>query len=329
MNSILKRTAILAVLGLLLAQVSEAQFNKGGRTAFQFVKIGVGARQVAMGEACISFVRDINGVFWNPAALTGVATAEASFSYSSWFADLNYMAGAAGYRVGDYGVVAVHYASLNFGSIPEALVTAPSGSADTRTGKEFGGGDLMLGVSFSREFTDQLSIGFTVKWLEEELFTYDADLFAFDVGTLYDLRFKGIRLGMSAQNLAGSVKFMRRTDREEGYDIPLIFRIGTSIDLVSPGDSFFSGGEDHGLTLSIDALHTNDYGERMHLGAEYRFSDLLSVRGGYRINYEEGQMSFGLGVHRRISGLDLQLDYAYVSFQYLESPHRVTLSMRF
>jgi hypothetical protein len=26
-------------------------FNKSGRTAFQFVKIGIGARQVALGEA--------------------------------------------------------------------------------------------------------------------------------------------------------------------------------------------------------------------------------------------------------------------------------------
>jgi len=306
-----------------------AQFNKGGRTAFQFVKIGVGARQVAVGEACISFVTDINGVFWNPATLTGISNTEASFSYASWFADLQYLAGAVGYRIPDYGVLAVQYASLDYGTMPEALITSPTGSADTRTGNSIGGGDVMVGLTFSREFTDQLSIGFTAKYLKETLFQYGADLFAFDVGTFYDLRFKGIRLAMSAQNFAGSVKYLDRSDREEGYDIPLIFRMGTSVDVIRNGDSFIDLGENHLLTISADALHTNDFAERLHIGGEYWFSGILALRGGYRFNYDEGNMSFGLGLHHVVSGVEISLDYAYVSFEYLESPHRVTMSMRF
>ncbi|TLY27196.1 MAG: PorV/PorQ family protein [Ignavibacteria bacterium] len=323
----------LPVFGILAVMTPPAlmsqEFNKSGRTAFQFLKIGVGARQAALGEASIATARDINSVFWDPAGLSGITTAEASFSYARWFAGMNFAAGAVGFRWNDIGTVGLSYASLNYGQIQEALVTVPSGSSDTRTGNTVTGGDLMLGLSFSRQFTEMLSIGATVKYLQEKLFVYRARILAYDVGTSYKVGYKGMYIAMSAQNFGPSVKFLDQSDREEGYDIPLVFRIGMSANLMGADDAFIQTGAVHRIVLSVDAIHTNDFGDRLHVGGEYWWGDVLALRAGYRFNYDEGNLSLGFGVKQNFSGSDLRLDYAYVRYQYLDSPHRLTLSLAF
>ncbi|MEW6511949.1 MAG: PorV/PorQ family protein [Bacteroidota bacterium] len=318
-----------ALIVLLPPTVSAQTFNKAGRASLQFLKIGVGARQTGMGESGISVIRDVNSLFWNPAGITGISSAEASFSYSRWLADMNYVAGAAAVRWGDIGTVGVSFSHLGYGDIPEALAVVESGSSDTRTGSFFTGYDMLIGLSFARQFTDNLSVGVTGKYLHEKLFEYAVTTFAFDVGTLYDTQFKGIRFAMSAQNFSGAVKYLDVGSRNEGYDIPLLFTIGASVDVVNPGDAFINAGEFHRLTLALETVNSNDYGERWHVGGEYAFDDFLFLRGGYRFNYEEGNISLGAGIRKTLGDIDVRVDYSYVSYKFLTSPQRVTLSVGF
>ncbi|MFW5972510.1 MAG: PorV/PorQ family protein [Bacteroidota bacterium] len=314
-------------------------FNKGGRTAFQFLKIGIGARQAGLGEASIALVRDVNSVFWNPANIAAIESGEASFSYTRWLADMNYVSGAVGARWNGVGVFALSIASLDYGDIPEAVV-AGGQEGDGRTGASFSGGDLMVGLAYTREFTDRLAIGINLKMIRESLatgidiasehFVGTAGSFAFDVGTNYNLGYRGIRLSMAAQNFAGSVKWLGDdSDRIEGYDLPLIFRIGMSTHLVGGQDAFFDAGPDHRVALSAEAINTNDYSERVNLGLEYTFTDFLSLRGGYRFNYAEGKWAAGVGLNPGVSGVALRLDYAYVHYEFLDAPHRFSVSMAF
>lgn len=323
---------LVALVSTMTANLQAQDFNKGGRTAFQFTKIGIGARQAAMGEASISHVRDVNAVFWNPANLSGIQAGEASFSYVRWLADMNLLAGAVGWRWQGVGVFALSYAALDYGDIDEALAVGGSGSSDTRTGNVFTGSDLLFGFSFAREFTDKLAIGLSAKFLQEKLFNYSETAFAFDAGTSYEVGFKSIRLAMSLQNFSvGSAKWLAVSDRTEGYDIPLLFKLGASVALAGAGekDSFLRLGENHRVLMSIEAINSNDYDERIHLGGEYTFGGFFALRGGYRMNYEEGSWSFGLGLQPRVSNLDMRIDYAYVSYEFLDSPHRLTASFAF
>lgn len=315
------------VLCAAAALHSQTEFTKAGRTAFQFVKIGVGARETALGESGIASVRDVNSVFWDPAGIAGIEATEASFSYNAWFGGMKHLAGGIGGRIPGVGVLAASIVSLNYGDIPEALVTGTS--SDTRTGATFTGGDLMAGLTFCREFNDRLSIGVTAKYLNEKLWIYNAHVFAFDVGTNYDTGFKGIRFGMSAQNFGKSVQFLSVTDRNEGYDIPLVYRIGASVNIVGRTDGIVSLGEDQKFTLSVESVNSNDYGERWQLGGEYSLGGFLSLRGGYRFNYEEGNVSAGIGVQQKLGDMTVRVDYSFVSYAYLESPHRLTLSIAY
>ncbi len=304
-------------------------FNKGGRTALQFLKIGIGARQAALGEANIAAVSDVNSIFWDPAGLTGIKSAEASADYTSWFGGMNYYAGAAGFRIKNIGVFGLDFASLSYGNIPEALVSVPSGSNDTRTGNTFTGGDVLLGVAYSHDFTDQLSIGIAGKYLRENLFTYTTSSLAFDVGTLYNVGYKNIHVAMSAQNFAGTVKWLANSNNTSGYELPLLFRIGMSFGLLGGKDAFVNVGDLNRMDVSVDAVHSNDYSERLDVGGEYVFDNFLSLRAGYRFNYTEGNLSLGFGLKTTITGVSMEIDYAYTQYTYLESPNRLTVMFDF
>lgn len=307
----------------------DPDFNKGGRTSFQFLKIGIGARQASLAEASIAHIRDVNAAFWNPAGIAGVESMEASFNYTRWLADMNIVAGAIGYRWPGVGVVALSVASLDFGTIPEALVTGGD-SKDTRTGGSVSGGDLLLGLTYSREFTDRLSIGATAKFLHENMWQYSASNFAFDVGTNYNMGFKGMRLAMSAQNFASGIDYLgEESDRVDGYDIPLLFRVGVSGDLIGAAEGFFDLGPAHRVVYVLEAINSNDYDERYHFAGEYAFSGLFFVRGGYRFNYDEGNASFGFGLSPEVSGMQVRVDYAYVDYEFLNAPHRLSLTLAF
>ncbi|KUO63442.1 hypothetical protein APF79_06635 [bacterium BRH_c32] len=323
----MKKLLLIAII-IGLAGTTQAQFKKVGRTSMQFVKIGIGARETAMGEASIANLNNVNAMFWNPAGLTKVQGQEAAVHYTKWFADLNLMSAAAAVNLGSFGVVGVNYTILNYGDLEEAFVTSTTGGMDTRTGNMFTGKDMSLGFSYARQFTDKLSIGVSAHYIREDLYKYYSSIWAFDVGSYYETGWKGIRIAMSAQNFSSQARWMYSGDEtRQSFEIPLLYRIGASIDLLGGKDLFLGGDwNTHRFTLNMDAIHSNDYSERVHIGGEYVFLDQFALRGGYRFNYDEGNFSVGVGFNTLFSGVNVKLDYSYVNMDYLDSPHRFSLS---
>ena len=327
----MKKLITTLVVMIFLYGNGFSQFNKSGRTSMQFLKIGIGARQVGIGEANIAGVQDINSIFWNPAEITGINNSEASFTYTQWIGDLKIFSGAVGYTFPNIGTLAVNYISLDYGQIPEALTTSTSGKLDTRTGNTFGGGDLAFGLGFAKEFTDKLSIGINARYVRENLFIYSSHLWSFDIGSFYNTGWKGIKIGMSAQNFSTPARWLYdKEEAQQTYDLPLVFRIGLSVDMFGGQELFFGGDPDvQKLTFNIDAIHSNDYGERLHMGLEYILLNIFTLRGGYKLNYEEGNLSLGVGVKYDVGPLNLRFDYSYVNYDFLQSPNRFTISMEF
>jgi hypothetical protein len=318
----------LIILG---TSIGYSQFNKAGRTVMQFLKIGMGAREAGLGEATIASVQGVNAIFWNPAGITGMRGAEAGFNYNQWIGDISVLSGAVGYNWDGIGTFVLNYIALDYGNIAEALVTSPSGNIDTRTGQSFSGSDLSIGVGIARQFTDKLSIGLNLKYLREDLHIYSSDLWAFDIGTIYYTGWYGVNLAMSAQNFSTRARWLyTKEEEQQNYELPLVFKIGMSVDLLGGEDLLLGGNYDHHrLVLNVDAIHTNDYNERLHFGMEYTFYNIFTLRGGYRLNYEEGNLSFGAGVQYDFSYVRFKFDYAYVSYDFLQSPHRFSILLGF
>jgi len=72
----------LISLGLLCAPLVLAAkpFGKTGTAALQFLKLGVDARAIGMGEAYTAVSDDISSVYWNPAGLAPAYQNQAFFS---------------------------------------------------------------------------------------------------------------------------------------------------------------------------------------------------------------------------------------------------------
>jgi hypothetical protein len=327
----LKKIIITSFLIILCGSIGYSQFNKSGKTALQFLKIGMGAKEAAIGEATIASTEDVNAIFWNPAGIAGIQGAEASFNYTQWIGDINVLSGAVGYNWDGVAAIVINYITLDYGNLQEALVTSSSGGIDTRTGNTFSGSDLSLGVGIARKFTDRLSIGAQVKYLREDLFTYSSDVWAFDIGTIYSTGWYGVNLAMTAQNFSEQARWINTgIEEEQNFEVPRIFKIGLAVDLLGGEDLLMGGNYDqHRLALNVDAVNTNDYSERLHFGAEYTFYNIFTLRGGYRLNYEEGNLSAGAGVQYDFGYVRFKFDYAYVSYDFLQSPHRFTIFLGF
>jgi hypothetical protein len=327
----LKKILITSFLIILCGSLGYSQFNKAGKTALQFLKIGMGAREAALGEATIASTEDVNSIFWNPAGIAGIQGAEASFNYTQWIGDINVLSGAVGYNWDGVAAIVVNYITLDYGNLQEALVTSSSGGIDTRTGNSFSGSDLSIGVGIARRFTDRLSIGAQVKYLREDLFTYSSDVWAFDIGTTYSTGWYGVNIAMTAQNFSEQARWINTgIEEDQNFEVPRIFKIGLAVDLLGGEDLLLGGNYDqHRLALNVDAVNTNDYSERLHFGAEYTFYNIFTLRGGYRLNYEEGNLSAGAGVQYDFGYVRFKFDYAYVSYDFLQSPHRFTIFLGF
>ena len=116
--------------------------------------------------------------------------------------------------------------------------------------------------------------------------------------------------------------------KTETWPLPIIFRIGLAIDLMGSNESFFQNPENR-ITLAVDGNHPNDNNETIGLGVEYEWNNTLALRSGYKHNHDVENLSFGAGLKFRVSGLLINIDYAYADFGDLENVQRFTAGISF
>lgn len=307
---------ILPVLFLILQPVN-AQFNygfkfsKAGSAGLQFLKIGVGARECAMGEAATADYKDVNALFWNVAGLAYVQKKEISFTHSNWLVNSQHYAAVAAIPFNQF-VVALSFVTLAIDDFEETTVLMPDG-----TGQMVSAYDFLIGLAFSRRFTQKLSIGGQIKFVQEKLDTYSANNILFDIGTLYETGFRNLRLAFSFQHFGPDMRITRQKFRT-----PLIFRIGAA-------DKIFDN-EKFCLTTGIDLVHPTDNNEWINAGVEFTFLKAVSLRGGYRYNRDEGRVTLGAGFVLIRSFADFKIDYAFMPFgDIFNEIHRFSVGMAF
>ena len=84
------------------------------------------------------------------------------------------------------------------------------------------------------------------------------------------------------------------------------------------------------LILSLDALHPSDDVESLNIGAEYVFSDMISLRGGYKSLFakdSEQGWNFGGGIRYGIGSTNLRVDYSYISFGLLSNINMFSIGL--
>ena len=294
--------------------------QRAGISTAQFLKIGVGGRATAMGDAFIAVANDASALYWNPAGLSQFEDNQIIFSHNNWVVDINHEFLGAVYHLDDANTFGVSLTSLSMQDMKVTTEFAPFG-----TGEYFGFSDLGLAISYSRKMTDQFSFGGTIRYIEETLDVLKMRGVMIDLGTYYWTGLGSTRFAVTVSNFGnnlapdGEVVLIGKRSKSDwqAFSPPTIFRIGFAFEPYQD--------DENKITTSIQLNHPNDNSENLSLGLEYVWNKMFFARGGYKFNVDEQNYSFGAGINLPINIANVSVDYAFANFTRLGSAHRFSI----
>jgi hypothetical protein len=109
--------------------------------------------------------------------------------------------------------------------------------------------------------------------------------------------------------------------------LPILYRVGVFGDLETL--TGLSMGEEHPRQSRLQFEHPSDVAERVNLGTEFWFQNMIAIRGGYNFNNDTETFTAGLGFMQDVAGYGIKFDYAYAGLgdltdtsSLMNSPHR-------
>ncbi|MBI4057039.1 MAG: PorV/PorQ family protein, partial [Elusimicrobia bacterium] len=280
-----------------------------GSASMDFLRLGVGVRQMGMGGTGIALGDDVHAAYFNPAGLSQLGRQELALSHAEWLDQIRYQTLYWAYPRFQYGTFAAQFQYLSYGTIP-GYDNSGKKTADVQAS------DVLGGISWGGKIHPDLSVGAAFQYLRENLETSSGQTWAGDVGLLYrpvDVAspwLSHLSWGLVARHIGPGPRFI--SERE---------RLPTS---VGAGAAFKAMGE--ALTLSLDLEKPVDSALSILGGSEYWIKDVFALRAGFRAPSDLGSgLSLGLGV--KVG--QVQLDYALASMGDFGYTHRVGLIFRF
>ncbi len=281
--------------------------QSAGNTGLSFLKLGFGARNVAMSDLGVVGVNDLTALNYNPAQLSTLTSPELSFTHNSLFTDVSSEMFAAGFSA--FGLPFA--IGINTTSIANIEVREKPGPALSTFDAHY----FMGSLSSAYQIDENVSAGISLKYLYENLYTDDANGIGFDVGVTYKGLVEGLELGASLRNL-GSLNKLRNEETKLPKDLRFGGAYSFHFDSVKTGLNIIAGYQKY---LDINENH-------LHIGAEGVYNDFLFLRAGYATGYDSKGLSAGFGLKWN----SLNIDYAYVPYKYgLGDSQIITLTYKF
>ncbi|MDZ7263831.1 MAG: PorV/PorQ family protein [candidate division KSB1 bacterium] len=330
---------------------SQQEVSRVGTSAAQFLKLGVGARACALGEAMVATAGDVTNLYWNPAGIASINKKSLTVSRNELYTGLSYNFAGFVLPIDNSSALGAQLLYLDSGEMEVTTIVQPEG-----TGESFAWQSFCCGVSYSRFVTDRLQLGGTIKYVREGSYGLKAHTMALDVGSLLETGILGFRLGLAISNVGGEMRFSSPPAQfpsnyygnedilvtkaklaTQSFPLPLTFRLGAATELIGKNGQL-TNSDVHRMTFSIEASDPNDAFLSSNFGIEYEWHDLLSLRAGYRglaiendpiREYRTSSYALGLGLHYVVKLFAIQFDYAFADFRILGGAHHFTLGVCF
>lgn len=314
----------IILLLLVAVPLAAQQFGQVGTSGAQLFKISFDPRASGLGNAATSIVDNAAAVYTNVAGLEGVQKGDIAFTYVPWFAGIDMVSIVAAYRLENIGVIGVQATGF---STQEEITTV---EMENGTGQTYSIQNLIFGVSFARHITEKLVIGAQAKVIREAYFDHSTSGLAFDLGSNYDLGFLGAHLAMTLQNfgpdlnpLTGSYNDYSDNNYQKGFlrtPLPVTFRASFTLEPVV--------ADAYSVRVITDLIHPNDNVEHYCIGGEVLLYNLVAVRGGWKLNYDDETFAFGVGIKgSQFLGQDVRFDYSYEQYKTLPSIQKLSLGI--
>lgn len=278
------------LIGFSVIATADTGDNAG--YAGSFLRMGLGARSLAMGNAGVADSENGFAAYYNPAGLSFLKDRHLSTTY--YFLSLDRQ---------------LHYVGLAFPLKPSAGISIAwlhAGVTDIQ-GRTFTGvpdeiydtGEDVFYLSFSNAFHRRIAVGLNFKILTHNMLGLTGSGLGFDVGILLK-PFDRISLGILLKDIGAGYTWNTQDlfgDRGGNYTdtFPQILKIG----LAYHDNSTFT------FIGDVELSDKQDY--RVHFGGEYLVGDILFLRMGM----DNINPTFGAGLaYGFIKNIRTQIDYS-------------------
>jgi hypothetical protein len=286
-----------------------------GKVGASELKIGLGARPVAMGEAFVAQADDLNTTAWNPAGLSQVQGLQAGFMHDIYLQNtaLEYLAYAQ--NVFTNAGIGVNVMLLNFGQMDKIDENANAVGTFTPT-------VFSAAVGYGQWLAPWFAAGGAVKFYNENIDSNQSSAVAVDLGALIKTGLDGLQFGLAIQNLGSKVK---------DADLPMNAKVGLAYNLPIK----LASSDQWTILADVNVPFGDTAYTSGNIGTEYWFSQVLAARVGYQIKNTgdlEGLngLTAGLGVRLPVSeAFNMNVDYALATFGDLGLSHQIMLSVSF
>jgi len=255
----------------------------------------IGARAEAMAEAYTAVSGDVLGIYYNPALASTLKEKQAAILYQKGIAEDNFGAFSVGAPLG-FGTVAGSLVYYNAGDVELIDLAGKERTVNAQK-------DLLAIFSYAKKI-GKFSAGASLKYLSSKLAEEKATTPAFDLGGNYQINTRTM-VGLAILNIGGELRYLKEAD-----EIPLTIRAGISHQWPE-------------LLIAGDIVKRDDKTSG-HIGAEYTFKKLLSIRAGYTIDEDLGGPGFGFGLNHN----QFSINYALSSKEDLDLSHYVGLTYK-
>lgn len=298
---------IASVLALLLAASPALAVKWGGVTGeygvkkvnisgMQPLKIGQGARAVAMGDAFSAVADDVNAIFWNGSGLVHVERVAYQLNWTRFLLDTQLYSAAAVWntRSARGEVLGITVVSHNPKPSKETTIYQPNG-----TGQDVVVHNISVGLLYAIKFTDKFSFSAKANYNQEKLYTVKTTGFTVDVGSFFYTGFRSLRIAMAFRNFGPD-----RKSGDHAYLLPLVYNIGVAAEV------YGEKGDPSYLTASVESAFFVDFEQRWHFGAELWLQNALALRAGWKWNYDLESIAVGAGLKQTFGGRTITADVA-------------------
>ncbi|MBN2355578.1 PorV/PorQ family protein [candidate division KSB1 bacterium] len=336
MKSSLKiRVWMIVLVGLWsVSPLFASDFKNVGHSGANFLQIPVEPAGAALGNSYVAMAQGVDGLYWNPAAVSFTKGTEVLLSTADWILDTRLAHVGISRKLGSRTAIGLQATSFSMGEMEITTPFQPNG-----TGENFDAGNYVIGATYAMQLTDHFAFGASIKYVYEYIWEANSAVVAFDFGSYYQTAFYNLRIGMCISNFGGSMEMagdpienrlaeelaveeqnnprLQRLSSE--YTLPQYFNVGIAFD---PYRS-----EDYRITISSTANDPNDNQSRVSFGSEFALKEKVMLRAGFKQGYEEQRFSMGIGMVLNIGSVHARFDYGFSEFGILDNIHY--LSMRF
>ena len=310
--------------------------TKVGTCAGNWLKLETGTRAIGMGGAHVAAGDGIYAAPYNPASIGFVKGSDTFFSRSNYLAGITHNVLGYATQLTESDFVGFHLFYMDSGDMDVTTVENPNGFGETFsvTGLSFRG-------IYTKILTDRLKIGFSIKYLREQIYTTYMQSFVVDIGSNFDTGIYGMVLGMSVSNFGPQVEYKgegleivvdpdldpdeKLSRITEKFSLPLTFRLGLKNDIIGPNSEFVNMGDAHKLTIALDGINAIDYTVYGTMGLEYTWNNMASIRMGTHLGHDTAGLSCGFGLETN----GIILDYAFVNYDVLDVTHQFGIGLAF